>query len=353
MDANKILSVYKEVNSVSKTAKQLKIGKTTVRRYLTKNKILKVRPEKEFEKIKINSYKRFLNGENIKNICKNSDISATTLSRYIKSQGTFIKRDSKTLKKDLQKSYNYYLENKNLNIKSISDIFNIDRHIVSDYFKSKGYISNKHNKIKMKSDIFSEINTEEKAYWLGFIYADGYVSDANEFELALCLKDFKHLQKFRRFIERESKVKKDYYRCRVCLKDILFTQDLKKLGVVPRKSLILTFPDYNQVPKHLIKHFIRGYVDGDGSIYITNNNIYCSVLGTREFLTELIREAKIPRRTLYKNNNNNSSNCWFFQVSGKNAINLINYLYKNNKIHLERKYNKYLTYCRFKEKSLK
>ena len=43
--------------------------------------------------------------------------------------------------------------------------------------------------------------------------------------------------------------------------------DLNKLGVVERKSLILTFPTEQQVPKHLMPHFIRGYFDGDGSVY--------------------------------------------------------------------------------------
>ena len=42
--------------------------------------------------------------------------------------------------------------------------------------------------------------------------------------------------------------------------------DLIKQGCVPRKSLILTFPNTNQVPENLINHFIRGYFDGDGSI---------------------------------------------------------------------------------------
>ena len=43
--------------------------------------------------------------------------------------------------------------------------------------------------------------------------------------------------------------------------------DLIKQGCVPNKSLILTFPNKYQVPKNLINHFIRGYFDGDGSIY--------------------------------------------------------------------------------------
>ena len=121
------------------------------------------------------------------------------------------------------------------------------------------------------------------------------------------------------------------------------------LGCIPKKSLILKFPNYKQVPKKLIKHFIRGYIDGDGSIYMSNNNIHISVLGTKEFLEALITTIKMPSRNLYKNNKNNSSNCYFFQYSGRNAINLIEFLYKNANIYLERKYDKYRKYKQQKQ----
>lgn len=44
--------------------------------------------------------------------------------------------------------------------------------------------------------------------------------------------------------------------------------DLSKHGCVPNKSLILKFP--TTLPNELVNDFIRGYFDGDGSVYINN-----------------------------------------------------------------------------------
>lgn len=116
--------------------------------------------------------------------------------------------------------------------------------------------------------------------------------------------------------------------------------DLIKLGCIPRKSLILKFPGTNIIPNEFLHHFMRGYTDGDGSLYITNNNFHISLLGTKEFLTDFIKKTNLPERTLYKNNKNNKSNCYFFMYSGKNAEQLADFLYKNATIFLTRKHKK-------------
>lgn len=55
--------------------------------------------------------------------------------------------------------------------------------------------------------IFENIDTEEKAYWLGFLYADGCVgSKESKVELSLAEKDLRHMEKFRSFIGIENKI---------------------------------------------------------------------------------------------------------------------------------------------------
>ena len=85
-------------------------------------------------------------------------------------------------------------------------------------------IVNNQNKLKFDDTIFNSIDTEEKAYWLGFIYADGYISDndkciyKNVFELSLNISDINHLYKFNKFTKHEKdNVKFDSYRCRWCI----------------------------------------------------------------------------------------------------------------------------------------
>ena len=239
----------------------------------------------------------------------------------------------------------YYTINK-ISIKDCAIKFGVDRHNLSKWIKEKGLKTKPHNKQFIKSNIFSIINTEEKAYWLGFLYADGNLSKSKNFiSLELSIKDKKHLEKFRLFIGKELPLRNDSYRCRCVFQDKLMYEDLIKLGCVPNKSLILTYPFYTQVPKNLMKHFIRGYFDGDGSVYISNNNIHISVIGTDNFLNSMVQEINLPKRKLYKNSKNNNSNCYFFSYSGTNAKKFLDYLYTDSKIYLERKYTKFKSFA--------
>ena len=69
---------------------------------------------------------------------------------------------------------------------------------------------------------------------------------------------------------------------------------LNNAGCVPNKSLILKFPSSNIVPTKLLRHFIRGYVDGDGCLCITKpEKIELSILGTEEFLQGVLNSLSL------------------------------------------------------------
>ena len=118
---------------------------------------------------------------------------------------------------------------------------------------------------------FEKIDTEEKAYWLGFLDADGCIHNGRNYdygiELGLQEQDYSHLVKFKDFIEKDNKIcyreKINSYRYQ--FKNKTMNKDLINLGCVPHKSLILKFPDEDQVPDNFLIPFIRGYFDGDGS----------------------------------------------------------------------------------------
>ena len=126
---------------------------------------------------------------------------------------------------------------------------------------------------RFNSKKFDIINTEEKAYWLGFLYADGCVSvNIENLELGLQACDVGHLHKFNRFMESEDnnvfyhpKITEtkvfDEYQWKMTSKHLCST--LCSYGCVPRKSLILQFPNESIFEDpNLIRHFIRGYWDG-------------------------------------------------------------------------------------------
>lgn len=223
---------------------------------------------------------------------------------------------------------------------------NISRKWFTEYIKLKGFkITNKQNETKFNECIFDSIDTEEKAYWLGFIFADGYISFKRyNFEISLALQDIDHLYKFNTFMSHhKNNVKRDHFRCRwsVCNKHLWET--LNNLGCVPNKSLILQFPNISIFKNvDLIRHFIRGYVDGDGCISWKDKNhtkYTLSILGTKQFLESI--NLQLPNLMyLYKPKN---KSVYELKSTQKTLMSILNYLYKDSTIYLQRKYDRYLS----------
>lgn len=211
-------------------------------------------------------------------------------------------------------------------------------------------------KYKFNADFFKNPLNEYSAYWLGFISADGYISKDNK-ELGITLKasDCEHLKKFNKDIEGNIPVtirtrkqtsymgknipERDQCEIRVYSKD--FVRDLCLYGIVPRKSLILEFPKIED--SDLMWHYIRGYFDGDGSIYYDKNSnqlrtkITCGsslfVKGFREYLDKYNIKTYV------------SSGGIDCGITGKESTRiLLSNMYDNASIYLERKYKKYQNY---------
>lgn len=204
-------------------------------------------------------------------------------------------------------------------------------------------------------DYFKVIDSEEKAYWLGFIYADGYIVNGikgkNKDSLGITLKnqDIEHIEKFKRSIKSNHpiniyKTKYDTDCARIIIQDEELVDDLIKLGVLRNKSLILKFPERNIVNDKFIYHFIRGYFDGDGSFKRKGKNqkgYDFSLLGTFEFLSEVKRHLIIDNEIRKCNKNNNSNNYHLTFGGNKKVKQVSKLLYENANIYLDRKYKRY------------
>lgn len=219
----------------------------------------------------------------------------------------------------------------------------------------EGYdVINKWNKVKFNEHTFDIIDNEEKAYWLGFIYADGYVASIPKnrkplytFEISLKGDDYHHLEKFRDFIKYNGQGKivmsdvvcnnKTYNRCRFFITNKYFWQSLVEKGCVPNKSLVLRFPPLNIFKDvSLIVPFVRGYFDGDGCLSFQMNkksvSPNVSILGTEV----LNISAKIFK------NKRHQGNTWTLYFSRKNSFLFLDKIYKNSSIYLDRKYYRYM-----------
>lgn len=229
-------------------------------------------------------------------------------------------------------------------VKEIADELGIYYTTVSYILKSFGI---KLSKAQFNEHIFDEVDTEEKAYWLGFIYADGCISDNGSLELGI--KDKEHLDKFKSFLKSKNPIRTKHYKQYTSyslmnkskhLRDILISY-----GCTPRKSLTLKFPDMRIFQdSSLVIPFIRGVFDGDGSIGIdkyrncTKPYPRVNIIGTQDIVTNCLKYTNIENLvTKYGNGNYYQTN-----FSHTKAMLFLNTIYKDANVYLDRKYNKYL-----------
>ena len=207
-------------------------------------------------------------------------------------------------------------------------------------------------KYTFNEDFFETIDSEEKAYWLGFIAADGCLSLKRiHLSLVLAEKDLSHLIKFREAIQAEKSLYKRYhkkqntYSYKLSLYSFKMYNDLLDKGIIPRKSLTLK-PPLN-VPDNLIRHWIRGYFDGDGSIFISKRDqkTYISILGTKEVLGFILKESEIE----WEIHSKDTSKAYFIGGCGNKALKFLSFIYDNSNIFLDRKKERYLNYHAIKK----
>lgn len=226
---------------------------------------------------------------------------------------------------------------------------------------TSGYFCTCKRKYNLNEHYFDKIDSEEKAYFLGLLYADGcHYEELSCITLSLQEEDVEILEKLNLIIGsdrplmlvKHSKYKstlKDQFKLSLNSKHI--SHSLSKLGLMSRKSLILQFPTEEQVPRYLLKHFIRGYFDGDGSIsyWVEKKSkalrFDCSIVSTEDFCNSLASYIKdelnilTKIKTRFKKHNTSTRN---ILIKGKKMIHkFMSWLYEDATIFLQRKYKKY------------
>jgi len=241
--------------------------------------------------------------------------------------------------------------------------------------RTKSAIDTKANKLGLKStkytcdlDYFENINNEEKAYWLGFIYADGYVEysvgKGGTLGIELSAVDENHLKKFNKSIHgnfnttrrvRHLEVtNKDYETCCLKIHKKQFVEHLVNQGVMPNKSKVIDLPN---IPKELMRHFIRGFFDGDGCLThdktrsknctqdVIKADFACGSIDFVGQLRKILYEAGIKSYICQEKNH------YRLRIGGlKNTHEFLEYIYKDSSVYLDRKHEKKLFY--YKEYNL-
>ena len=197
-------------------------------------------------------------------------------------------------------------------------------------------------------DYFETIDTEDKAYFLGLLFADGNVYTArHRVQITLANEDAYILKAFANCIQYTGKMYIDREKySKLILPSKKMCTDLTRLGCTPNKSLTLQFP--TEVPNDLMHHFIRGYFDGDGHISrdkkLVNAYYHINMTSTEEFivvLKNILTENNIDTGNSYKRYKNKEVSAHTVYVKNKSAKNFIDYIYSNATLFLTRKYKIY------------
>ena len=168
-----------------------------------------------------------------------------------------------------QEIIKYYLSQP-MTMKQVEDKYELSHPTVTKILKDvPRYSKAKLNNPNANERFFKNIDSEEKAYFLGLLISDGNVfKDSTgrqaSISITLDLNDEYILQKFKEVLNVNTSISKDGRGCgQIAIRSNLMADDLKQYGVVPRKSYIIYLPKINDI---YMSHLIRGILDGDGSI---------------------------------------------------------------------------------------
>ncbi len=212
-------------------------------------------------------------------------------------------------------------------------------------------------KYSFDESYFENVDTPEKAYWLGFIAADGCIAKGKtggSYRLRMCVegKDVQHLEKFKRAINSDHKLycykKRNSYELSIFSKKVFL--DLIKYNITPKKSLTLEYP--SNLPRELDRHFIRGYFDGDGTVFLHKSKYgselcvgFCS--GSFKFLVSLLDILKIKGNISPRCKIRPMNGSYCFNIYSQDGLKWIfDFFYKSvlSDFYLDRKYSKFTNY---------
>lgn len=201
-------------------------------------------------------------------------------------------------------------------------------------------------------NLFSEWN-EVSAYLLGYLEADGYflrdkrLSQLTPIRVTFCTsdKDKEYLDQLKvltgytgRTSYREHRLSngKTYHSYAFTISSRQWSRDLEgkyRIGKIPEC-----------ITEELLSHYIRGYFDGDGSIFTSSQsgNVHsCFVFSNKSFaetVSNSLESVIGSKRTIYLKTN--SKRCWYINLSAAVTLKLINWMYFNSNIYLKRKYER-------------
>ena len=253
------------------------------------------------------------------------------------------------------------------NLKKVAKSFGVSLRPIKRIL-NKNNIELTNRRFNVNHSYFNVIDSEDKAYWLGFLFADGCIrktKTGSQVVLKLSVKDENHLINFKNNLNSEHKIVYNVSKttskngtpsvsnnCIIRVNSGEMVEDLINQGCIPRKTFTIERPN---IDEKYFRHFLRGFYDGDGNFFyseVTKMSVVTIVCASKNFRTFIIDVmSKIPNIGKIHEDDNR------YTIKINNIVGIIeflSYLYYDSKIELTRKkeyYERYKEYRRSIESS--
>lgn len=328
------------------------IGLPTVQRWAKKfgyqSDLDKENPKYDDKEWLVNQYEQ---GKTAKEVAEQSGVAQGTISVANQKHGIDIKKIQDNIFYPYkQKDWLIEMMNKYESGLQISKATGFPPNSINRYIRKHNLRPAEKEKINLElnHDFFETIDTEEKAYWLGFLMADGNVYDRGDnytISLKLQTKDrdsviaFKKALKTNARLEEFERVRKGTktYSTSLRVNSVKMANDLAQYGIVPRKSQKERISD--NVSEELKHHFVRGYFDGDGHISRGSLNIATSHF-MYEQLKSIFNQEGVPSDAIKRRSHPKLEVINIYRQ--KEIPKIAEYMYKDATIYMERKKNVFI-----------
>lgn len=303
--------------------------------------------------------KMYQQGLNIDDIIKQFKTEESNVREILKFYQ--VDRQYNTFSQELNNRV-IYLYQSNYTQQQICDALKVSENGIGKILKRNGIkkrsYSECNRRYALNEHYFDFINTPNKAYILGLLYADGcnYLSH-NSITLSLQEEDLPILELIKkelnyegpiRFVEKHKNNSKHKNQYILCINDEYMSKQLERLGMVNAKSLKLLWPTF--LSEDLIPHFVRGYFDGDGCVWYDNKRNKCEtqICGTIDFCKNLSAVlSNMSCKNSIKHPKQCNENIVVLQTKGnRSSFKILSWMYKDADLKLDRKYQKYLEFCK-------
>lgn len=276
-------------------------------------------------------------------------ISNTTAYNIIKRHNIPTRNNGGVYKLDIKS-----IESDYKNAISVEDIalkHKVNKKTIYNYLNKNGITiktMGQHHNPFLLDGYFTTIDSQRKAYLLGFLITDGSVglrdNSAPSIRLSLQSKDEYILEEMKKEVKSSNVISRNENKgmSTFSIHSHQMFEDLASYGVVPNKALKTFLPEIDTC---LQNHLLRGIFDGDGwvSNYITNKEYVSNTIGLcgSKLLMTQVRDVLSNNLGVYRVKVIKTKTTHSIQFSNKqDIIKIRDFLYKDSDIHLHRKIDK-------------